>query len=76
MKDYPWRPPRPDLVVGLEAFYYHLPLGLVLEELPGELFLLEGVLTDPLQAAIHEVLDVPRERPLPNHRGFTRPLSG
>jgi hypothetical protein len=26
----PWRPSRPDLAVGLEAFYHHLPLGLVL----------------------------------------------
>ena len=30
------RPPRPDLTVGLEAFYDHIALGLVLEEVTEE----------------------------------------
>src|SRR5215207_7208917 len=34
------RSSRPDLTVGLEAIYHHLPLGLVLPEVPEELFLL------------------------------------
>jgi len=32
VKDYPGGLPHPDLAVGLQAFYHHLPLGLVLEE--------------------------------------------
>jgi hypothetical protein len=28
------RPSRPDLTVGLEAFYHHLPLGLILPQIP------------------------------------------
>jgi hypothetical protein len=31
-----WRPSGPDLTVGPEAFYHHLPLGLILEEGPEE----------------------------------------
>src|SRR5687767_2532238 len=39
-----WRPPRPDLTVGLETIFDHIPLGLVLEEVTEELFLLRLVL--------------------------------
>jgi hypothetical protein len=38
------RPPRPDVTVGLEAFYDHIPLGLVLPEISKGLFLMGVVL--------------------------------
>jgi hypothetical protein len=46
LKD-PKAPLRPHLTVGLEAIYHHLPLGLVLPEVPEELFF-RIVLADPL----------------------------
>jgi hypothetical protein len=30
------RSSRPDLTVGLEAIYHHIPLGLILPEVPEE----------------------------------------
>jgi hypothetical protein len=53
------RPPRSDLTVGLEAIYHHLPLGLVLPEVPEELFLIRIILADPLQASLYPTLHVP-----------------
>jgi hypothetical protein len=53
-----WRPSRPDLTVGLEAIYHHLPLGLVLEEVTEELFLIWIVLSNPLQASLYPTLHV------------------
>ena len=53
------RPPRSDLAVGLQALYHHLPLGLVIPEVPEELFLIRIILADPLKASLHEALDVP-----------------
>ena len=47
------RPPRPYLTVGLEALYHHLPLGLVLPEVPEELFLLGIILVAPPQTSLH-----------------------
>jgi hypothetical protein len=38
------RPPRPDVTVGLEAFYDHIPLGLVPPEISKGLFLMGVVL--------------------------------
>ena len=38
------RSSRPHLAVGLEAFYDHLPLGLVLPKVPEESFLLRIIL--------------------------------
>jgi hypothetical protein len=46
----PRRPPRPHLTVRLEALYHHLPLGLILLEIPKDHFLIWVVLTYPLQA--------------------------
>ena len=37
------RPPSSDLAVGLEAFEQHLPLGLLLEEVPEKSHLLRVV---------------------------------
>jgi hypothetical protein len=39
------RPALPHLTIRLEAFYHHLPLGLVLPEIPEDLFLIWVVLT-------------------------------
>ena len=49
-----WRPPHPHLAVGLQALYHHIPLGLVLPEVPEELFLIRMIHADPLQASLHE----------------------
>ena len=38
------RSSRPDLTVGLEAIYHHLPLGLVLPEVTEESFLIRIIL--------------------------------
>jgi len=60
------RPPRSDLAVGLEAFYLHLPLDLVIPEVPEELFLIRIILADPLKASLYPTLYVPsspRARP-------------
>ncbi len=57
-RELPFRPPRPDLTVGLKAFDHQIPLGLVLPETPEEPLLLGVVLTDPLQAALDEPIDV------------------
>jgi hypothetical protein len=51
-----WRPSRPDLAVGLEAIYHHLPLGLILEEVTEESLLLGVVLTNPLQASLYPTI--------------------
>jgi hypothetical protein len=53
------RPPCSDLAVGLEALYNHISLGLVIPEVPEELFLIRIILADPLKASLHEALDVP-----------------
>jgi hypothetical protein len=53
------RSPRSDLAVGLEAFYHHIPLGLVIPEVPEELFLIRIILTDPLKASLYPTLYVP-----------------
>ena len=53
-----WRPPYPHLTVGLETFYHKLPLGLVLEEVTEELFLIRVVLADPLQASLYPTIYV------------------
>jgi hypothetical protein len=45
-----------DLTVGLEALYHHIPLGLVLEELTEELFLLGVVLSNSLQASLYPAI--------------------
>ena len=50
------RSSRPHLTVGLEAFYHHIPLGLVLPEITEELFLLEIVLSNSLQASLYPTL--------------------
>src|SRR5688500_6109016 len=55
----PQRPARPDLTVGLEAFYDHLPLGLVLPEVTEESLLLRVVLSNSLQASLYPTLYVP-----------------
>jgi hypothetical protein len=47
------RPARPNLTVGLEAFYHHIPLSLILPEVPEELFLLGIILVAPPQASLH-----------------------
>ena len=52
------RSSRPDLTVGLEAIYHHLPLGLVLPEVTEELFLIRIILADPLQASLYPALDI------------------
>lgn len=43
------RPPRPDLTVGLKAFYHYIPLGLVIPEVPEESLPLRIILVDPLR---------------------------
>jgi hypothetical protein len=53
-----WRPSHPDLTVGLQALYHHIPLGLLLEEVTEELFLIRMVLADPLQATLYPTLHV------------------
>ncbi len=50
--------PRPDLAVGLEYLDHHLPLGLVLPEVPEQPFLVGVVLPYALKATLHEPLDV------------------
>jgi hypothetical protein len=47
------RPSRPDLTVGLQALYHHLPLGLILPEVTEALFLIRIILADPLQTSLH-----------------------
>jgi hypothetical protein len=51
LKDPNASPPSPHRV-RLEAFYHHLPLGLVIPEVTEESFLLGVVLSYPLQAAL------------------------
>jgi hypothetical protein len=51
---------RPDLTVGLEAIYHHIPLSLVLPKVSEDLFLIWIVLTDPFQATLDPTLDVGR----------------
>ena len=53
-----WKP-HLHLTVGLEAIYHHLPLGLVLEEVTEELFLIQVILANPLQASLYPTLHVP-----------------
>jgi hypothetical protein len=53
------RPSRPHLTVGLEAFYHHIPLGLVIPEVTEESFLLRVVLTNSLQTSLDPTLYVP-----------------
>src|SRR5215207_7161494 len=48
----------PDLTVGLEAIYHHLPLGLILPEVTEEYFLLGMVLSNPLQASLYPTIDI------------------
>src|SRR5215208_6122257 len=52
------RSSRPDLTVGLEAFYHHISLGLILEEVSEELFLIWIILANPLQAPLCPTLHV------------------
>jgi hypothetical protein len=54
----PRSPTHPHLAADLEAFYHHVSLGLILEEGPKEPLLLGLTLVDPLQAALHQTLDV------------------
>jgi len=54
VKGLSWRPPHPNLTVGLEAIYHHLPLGLVLEELPEKSLLLGVILTYLFKASLYE----------------------
>ncbi len=53
-----WRPSRPDLTVGLEAFYHHIPLSLVIPEVTEELFLIRIILEDPLQTSLDPTIHV------------------
>jgi hypothetical protein len=46
-------PACPDLTVGLQALSHHIPLGLVLPEVPEELFLIRVILANPLQASLY-----------------------
>ena len=48
------RSPRSDLAVGLEAFYQHLPLDLVILEVTEARFPLGVVLADSLQASFQD----------------------
>jgi hypothetical protein len=57
MKDYSRG--APVLTVCLETFYHHLPLGLVLEEVTEELFLIRIILTYPFKASLYLTLHVP-----------------
>jgi hypothetical protein len=50
------RSSHPDLTVGFEAFYNHLPLGLILKEVTEELFLIWIVLTNSLQAPLYPTI--------------------
>jgi hypothetical protein len=52
--------PHPDLAVGLEAFYHHLPLSLVLQEVAEDLFLIRVDLSYPLWP--RPSLDSPQSR--------------
>ena len=52
----PRRPSRPNLTVGLQALYHHIPLGLVLPEVTEELFLLGMVLTNSFQASLYPTI--------------------
>ena len=52
----PWRPSHPNLTVGLQALYHHIPLGLVLPEVTEELFLLGMVLTNSFQAPLYPTI--------------------
>ena len=53
------RPPRPDLTVGLETFYHHIALSLVLPEVTEEKLLLGMVLTNSFQAPLYPTLHIP-----------------
>ena len=55
-----WRSSRPHLAVGLQTFYHHLLLGLVLPKVSEDPFLIWIVLTDPFQASLDPTLDVGR----------------
>jgi hypothetical protein len=71
------RPPRPYLTVGLEALYHHLPLGLVLPEVPEESLLLGIILANPLQAALDPTLHVPLVECQPKVEGIgPSPITG
>jgi hypothetical protein len=50
---------RSVLTVGPEAFYHHIPLGLVIPEVPEELLLIRIILTNPLKASLYPTLYVP-----------------
>ena len=54
------RPPRPDFAVGLEAFYHHIPLGLVLPKISEESLVFGVVLSDPPQAALDPAVNISR----------------
>ena|SRR5215211_5955577 len=45
----------PDLTVCLEAFYHHLPLGLIIPEVPKHLFLIRVTLAYLLQASLRSL---------------------
>ena len=51
-----WGPPHPHLTVGLKALYHHIPLGLVLEEVTEELFLIRIILTYPFKASLYPTI--------------------
>ena len=53
-----WRSSRPDLTVGLEALYHHLPLGLVFPEVTEESLLLGMVLSNSFQAPLYPTIYV------------------
>ncbi len=52
------RPSRPDFAVSLEAVDHQIPLGLVLPEVPEELFLFGVVLPYALKTPLDKPLDV------------------
>jgi hypothetical protein len=61
----PRRPPHPYLTVSLEAIYHHLPLGLVLPEIPEELLLGIIYLIPTHPEATKEALLLPTPGSLP-----------
>jgi hypothetical protein len=54
------RSSRPYFTIGLETIYDHILLGLVLEEVTEELFLLRVVLTNPLQTSLYPTIYIVR----------------
>jgi hypothetical protein len=50
------RSTRPNLTVGLQAFYHHIPLGLVLPEVTEESFLIRIILSDSFQASLYPTI--------------------